>query len=78
MTVRQLIDKLNTIQDKDTIVVMTKGYEGGYNDIGDINPAPIDIALDVNNEWYYGKHETLDVIDPSNSVQYQIVRAIIL
>ncbi len=77
MTVKQLIQSLSEIQDQDTIV-MVKGYEGGYNDIVDINPAPIDIALDVNDQWYYGKHETLDDIDPSNSTQYQIVKAIIL
>jgi hypothetical protein len=77
MTVKQLIQSLSKIQDQD-IRVMVKGYEGGYNDIVDINPAPIDIALDVNDQWYYGKHETLDDIDPSNSTQYQIVKAIIL
>ena len=61
MTVRQLIESLSTIEDQD-IRVMVRGYEGGVNDmvigngIDNITPAIIHVALDVNTEWYYGKH----------------------
>jgi hypothetical protein len=77
MTVKQLIKILSTIQDQDTRV-MVKGYEGGYNDIEDINPAPIDIALDVNDQWYYGKHEMIQDVVIEARKDYSIVKAIIL
>jgi len=55
MTVKQLIEALSKIEDQEAWV-MTSGYEGGYNDVMNINPAPIDMALDVNEQWYYGSH----------------------
>jgi len=77
MTVKQLIQSLSKIQDQD-IRVMVKGYEGGYNDIVDINPAPIDIALDVNEEWYYGKHDKVDNMNNKYIDNLTIVKAIVL
>jgi len=83
MTVKQLIQILNTIEDQD-VRVMVRGYEGGVDDIvignniDNNTPAIVHVALDVNTEWYYGKHERVDDIDPSTSKQYQIVKAIIL
>ena len=83
MTVGQLIESLSKIQDKE-IRVMTSGYEGGVNDIviangiGNNTPAIIHVALDVNDEWYYGRHERADDIDPSTNREYTIVKAIIL
>lgn len=77
MTVKQLIQKLSTIKDQD-IKVMVKGYEGGYNDIDNIIPQPIDVALDVNDQWYYGRHEKVDDVLLEVRQQFQIVKAIIL
>ena len=77
MTVKQLIEKLSTIEDQEAWV-MVSGYEGGYNDVMNINPAPIDMALDVNEEWYYGKHEKAEDVYGVTSSRYQIVKAIIL
>ncbi len=86
MTVGQLIQSLSKIEDQD-IRVMVKGYEGGVDDIvigngidnnTTVIPAIIHVALDVNEQWYYGRHERVDNIDPSNSREYQIVKAIIL
>ena len=83
MTVKQLIQILSTIEDQD-VRVMTRGYEGGVDDmvigngIDNNTPAIIHVALDVNEEWYYGRHERVDDIDPSTNRQYQIVKAIIL
>ena len=77
MTVKQLIQSLSEIQDQDTIV-MVKGYEGGYDDVMNINPAPIDIALDVNDKWYYGRHESIQDVLIEARKDYQIVKAIIL
>jgi hypothetical protein len=77
MTVKQLIQILSTIEDQD-VRVMVKGYEGGYNDVEGINIDPIDIALDVNIEWYYGAHERAEMLMYEDREKYQIVKTIIL
>ena len=77
MTVKQLIQILSTIEDQD-VRVMVKGYEGGYNDVEGINIDPIDIALDVNTEWYYGVHERAEMLMYEDREKYQILKAIIL
>jgi hypothetical protein len=83
MTVRELIESLSKIEDQD-IRVMTKGYEGGVydivigNGIDNNTPAIIHVALDVNTEWYYGKHERVDDMYDSTNSDYHIVKAIIL
>jgi hypothetical protein len=76
MTVKQLIQELSKIEDQD-LRVMTSGYEGGFNDLETISN-PIHIALDVNTEWYYGKHEFVDNLYNAPNDKYQIVKAIIL
>ena len=83
MTVRELIESLSKIEDQD-IRVMTRGYEGGVNDmvigngIEDNTPAIIDIALDVNDEWYYGRHERIEDVIMNARGEYTIVKAIVL
>jgi len=86
MTVRELIQSLSKIQDQD-IRVMVRGYEGGVDDIVIGNgidnntiviPAIQYVALDVNTEWYYGRHETVDNIYDGINTNYQVVKAIIL
>ena len=83
MTVRELIQSLSKIQDQD-IRVMVRGYEGGVNDmvivngIEDNTPAIQYVALDVNTEWYYGRHERVDDMYDAASSQYHIVKAIVL
>ena len=77
MTVKQLIESLSKIQDQD-VRVMTRGYEGGVDDIEDNTPAIQYVALDVNTQWYYGKHETVDDMYGGSNNEYHIVKAIIL
>jgi hypothetical protein len=77
MTVQQLIKALSQIKDQETWV-MVKGYEGGYNDVESITPEPIDIAIGVNDKWYYGAHETVEDIHTQTGKDYQIVKAIII
>lgn len=86
MTVKELIESLSKIEDQD-IRVMVKGYEGGVDDIliGNgidnntiVIPAIIHVALDVNKEWYYGRHEKVDDMDGVTNSKYHIVKAIIL
>ena len=83
MTVKELIKVLTEIEDQE-VRVMVSGYEGGYNDIvigngiDNNTPAIVHVALDVNTEWYYGKHERVgDMYDAAN-IEYQIVKAIII
>lgn len=75
MTVTQLIQVLNIIENPDDVKVMTRGYGGGYDDVS-YNPTIVDMALNVNSEWYYGSHER---VAPENGYKdKQIVKAIIL
>jgi hypothetical protein len=56
MTVKELIEQLQTL-DQDSRVFV-RGYEAGYDDINSVKTAQI--VLNVNNVWYYGKHDTLE------------------
>jgi hypothetical protein len=53
MNVKELIELLNNKNPETRVVV--KGYEGGLNDVGEIELIPI--RLNVNVDWYYGPHE---------------------
>ena len=81
MTVKQLIEVLSKIEDQD-VKVMVKGYEGGVNDlqigngIGNNIPAIVNVALDVNEEWYYGAHEVQQY--SHEYTDKQIIKAIVL
>lgn len=83
MTVKELIESLSKIEDKE-VRVMTRGYEGGVDDmvigngIEDNTPAIQYVALDVNTEWYYGTHERVDDMFGGTNSEYHIVKAIIL
>jgi hypothetical protein len=77
MTVKQLIKVLQRIEDQDTWV-MVKGYEGGYNDVETITPEPIEVAIGVNDKWYYGAHEAVEDVVIEVREQFQIVKAIVL
>lgn len=83
MTIRELIESLSKIEDQETRV-MVGGYEGGVNDIviangiGNNTPAIQYVALDVNTQWYYGKHERVDDMYDAANIEYQIVKAIVL
>ncbi len=54
MTVQELIDALQEIEDK-TQRVVVRGYEGGVNDVYCLKETKI--KLYYNDAWYYGKHE---------------------
>ncbi len=80
MTVNELIHKLNSIEDK-SIIVLTKGYEGGYedavlrmNDGG--TPEVLTIELFANTESYYGPHEITE--EDTQLKENKIVKGIII
>ena len=77
MKVRELIQALSKIEDQD-LRVMTSGYEGGFDDLETKANNIQFMALDVNKEWYYGKHEPVDNLYDVPNDRYQIVKAIIL
>lgn len=53
MNVKQLIELLQH-QDPDAMVVVC-GYEAGVDEVNSVEKVFID--LNVNDKWYYGKHE---------------------
>ncbi len=84
MTVRELIESLSKIQDQN-IRVMVRGYEGGVDDIiigngidntTTVIPVIQYVALNVNDEWYYGRHEVQNFDHEYKG--REIVKAIIL
>ena len=78
MTVRELIESLSKIEDQ-KVRVMVRGYKRGIDDIViDNTPAIEYVALDVNEKWYYGKHERVDDMYDAPSSNHHIVKAIIL
>ena len=75
MTVGELIQELQKV-DQD-LNVFVRGYEGGYDDakIGEVR----EVALNVNTEWYYGKHEDWEITKRSSiGEQYTLVKGIVL
>jgi hypothetical protein len=74
MTIKELIEKLSQIEDQEALV-MTKGFEEGFNDISD-NFRVVSMALNVYPEWFKGDHEM--VSENHNYKDLEIVRAIVL
>jgi hypothetical protein len=52
MTTHELAKMLLEGED---VAVVVSGYEGGVNDLNQINY--LAVHRDVNDAWYYGKHE---------------------
>lgn len=72
MTVEELIAELQKHDPK--LQVIRSGYEGGVDDIDCVSAAKI--ALNVNTEWYYGKHETVDSMSYRDLTNYTQVDAV--
>lgn len=75
MTVRELIESLSKIEDQE-VRVMVKGYERGVDDIEDIIPEIVNVALNVNKEWWNGTHEV--VSEDHTYTDKEIIKGIIL
>jgi hypothetical protein len=76
MTVQELIDKLQQMDP--TAEVYVTGYEGGYDDIHDLEP--VRVCKGFYEEWYYGDHEEYDVVrkGPADPHSYEIAKGIVL
>ncbi len=75
MTAKELIEQLQQL-DPDTRI-FTKGYEGGLEDAGIKGPTA-DIALNVNDKWYYGPHEYVKRVEADSNSNLTIVKGIVL
>jgi hypothetical protein len=53
MKIKELIEKLNAIEDKE-ILVLVDGYEGGYDDIKNIDNA--EVGYEPNGPYWEGKY----------------------
>ena len=55
MKVKELIETLSQLDPE--LMVVIRGYEGGVDEIK--NYKLCNIWLNANDEWYYGRHESL-------------------
>ena len=78
MTIKELISILSQIEDQNLRVVI-KGYERGYDDIvfPDNTPLIVDLALNVNPEWWYGNHERVSP-EHQYGTEVEIVKAVLI
>ena len=65
MKVKDLIEKLQAVDPE--LMVVRGGYEGGVTEVGSVDVQ--EVALNANEEWYYGEHETLYADEKAN-MQY--------
>ena len=71
MTVKELIEQLQKLDPE--LHVFVDGYEGGYEDV--VISEVKDIALNVNNDWWYGVN---DNYDETKHITNTVVKGIIL
>jgi hypothetical protein len=62
MKVKDLIEKLQAVDPE--LMVVRGGYEGGVTEVGSVDVEQV--ALNANEEWYYGEHETLYADEKAN------------
>jgi len=72
MNVKELIEVLSQLDSE--LMVVVAGYEGGVNEVD--KSELCDIELNVNNEWYYGKHEMLAEGDKPRNKDSTIVKGV--
>ena len=72
MKVKELIETLSQLDSE--LMVVVAGYEGGVNEVDTYGLC--DIELNVNDEWYYGKHEMLAEGDKPRNKDSTIVKGV--
>ena len=73
MKIKELIKELESLDGE--LHIFVDGYEGGCNEVI-VNNNIKDIALNVNDEWWYGKHEEYKV--RRHGDKCEIVKGIII
>ncbi len=74
MKVKELIETLSQLDPE--LMVVVAGYEGGVDEIDKYELC--DVELNVNTEWYYGKHEILSNKDKPRNKDSTIVKGVLL
>ena len=72
MKVKELIEALSQLDPE--LMVVVAGYEGGVDEIKKYKLC--NIELNVNDEWYYGKHEILAEGDKPTNKDSTIVKGV--
>jgi hypothetical protein len=72
MKVKELIETLSQLDPE--LMVVVAGYEGGVDEMDKYELC--DVELNVNDEWYYGKHEILEKGEEPKNKDSTIVKAI--
>ena len=75
MKVKELIAELQKIDPE--LHVFTKGYEGGCEDPV-LDGKIIEVALNYNTDWYYGKHQPINMVHKDTLLKYETAKGIIL
>lgn len=73
-TISDLIEALTKFPQD--LLVITKGYEGGYKEIKCLENQ--EILLDINDAWYYGPHDSVDSVTETEANQYKKVTALLI
>jgi hypothetical protein len=72
MKVKELIEQLQQFDPE--METMRNGYEGGVENINFLGTERV--ALNVNEEWYYGRHE--EVYQDESYPGHEIITALII
>jgi hypothetical protein len=72
MKVKDLIEALQTYDQE--LMVIRSGYEGGVEEINTVELEVI--ALNVNEAWYYGSHETIDDLESNEYLGHERIKAV--
>jgi hypothetical protein len=72
MKVKELIELLSQMDPE--LMVVVAGYEGGVDEMDKYELC--DVELNVNTEWYYGKHEILEKGEEPKKKDSTIVKGI--
>jgi hypothetical protein len=72
MKVKELIESLQKLDPE--MEAMRHGYEGGVDNITLLEIEPV--ALNVNDQWYYGPHEA--VYKDDQNPGHEIIKAVII
>ncbi len=74
MKVKELIETLSQLDPE--LMVAIIGYEGGVDEVSRYELC--DVELNVNDDWYYGKHEILENGEEPKNKDSTIVKGVLL
>jgi hypothetical protein len=75
MKVKELIEFLKT-QDPE-LLVFTTGYEGGFEN-AKADGKIFEVALNYNKDWYYGPHQSIDLIHKDELKKHETAKGILI